>query len=239
MSGDKGNRHESESIGANQKDDSQPSSLFADAYSVGSNAIGSAAEWIDENPETATVIGIAAAAGIGYLTRGRWLPAVIRLGEEGAVVNAGRVGGYDATKAGLTAFADVARPGLQPWKAALGYADVGLDEAGTLIYRGSKAGAFTADHVLLVNGAKEADTLFRALSREGLLQRQVWERGAGSGATQFGEVNLAGPTKFLFAEGKAMELGANGRLVHLGNGEFTAMTADAAENLYKGLSIYK
>jgi len=142
--------------------------------------------------------------------------------------------GFDASKAGLMTFAEVTNPAMRPWRSAFNYADVGMDTAGTLIYRGAKAGTFSADSVLVVSGAQEANTLFRALSREGLLKQNIWERGAASAAKQLGEVKLPGATRFVFGE-TSISLPANGRLIDLGNGEYKAMTTEAAEQIYKGL----
>lgn len=238
MSGDEVDKLQPTAQSSNLEQFEANRSLFADAYTVGlaSNPV----QWIEENPGTAAAaaLGVAAVLGVGYLTRGKWMPALSKLGAytDDAARTTTRATGYDATKAGLTAFSDVANPALQPWRRALGYADVGLDDAGSLIYKGSRAGAFGADNVLVVNGAQEANTLFRAISREGLLQREVWERGASSGAARFGEVALPGPTKFITPEGVA-NLSANSRLIHLGGGRFNAMTSEAAEKTFEGLSL--
>ncbi len=212
-------------------------SLFAEAYDVGAKVVSSTAQWIDENPGTATAIGLVVAAGIGYITRGRWMPMLSRLApfsDDAACLVVVPEVGFNASKAGLTTFANVINPAIRPWKSALNYADVGLDTASTLIYRGAKAGTFNAENVLLVNGAQEANTLFRALSREGLLKQNIWERGAACAAAQLSEVPLPGATKFVFG-GNSINLPANGRLIDLGGGQYQALTSEAAEQIYKGL----
>jgi hypothetical protein len=228
--------------------DKQPTELVADGdrdvrtaqEEASQGLLADAYDWAKENPGTATAIGVAA-AGIGYLTRGKWMPALSRImagpGDDAARAALSRPAAFDASKAGLTTFSEVSAPGLQTWKSALGYADVGLDDAGALIYRGAKAGQF-ADNVLVVKGTQEASTLFRALSREGLLQRGVWERGAANTAVEFGEVKLPGATRFIFEEGKTINLGAGSRLIDLKNGQFRALTADAAEQVYRGLTMF-
>lgn len=268
MGGTENDRQTAQSIELENQNGAQPeaqSKFYVDAYLNSSSTAGGGTEvvrrtgdkdaqapsdnattddgvlgWIEDHPGTSTVIGLAALAGIGYLTRGKWMPALSRLGpfaDDATRVAAARTGTFDAAKAGLTAFSEVSHPELQAWKTALGYSDVGLDATGSLIYRGAKAGTF-AENVLVVNGSSEANTLFRALSREGLLERKVWERGAGSAATQLGEVKLAGPTKFIFSEGKTIQLPANGRLIDLGNNEFNALSSEAAEKLYSGLTMF-
>jgi hypothetical protein len=206
-------------------------SFLADAY-----------DWVVDNPVKATAIGIAAAAGVGYLTRSAWMPLAARLAPEAtdaAIAATGKKAAFDAGRAGLTSLAEVGAPELAAWRGALGgYSDVGLDQAGSLIYRGAKAGAFAADNVLVVNGATEANTLFKAVSREGLLQRSVWPKGAAGSAAEFGEIELPGRTRFLFEEGKAVEVQAGGKLINLKNGEFHALNKDAAEKLYSGLQKF-
>lgn len=220
-------------------------SLFADAYNLNQSkssetTLGSVTEWVGENPGKASALGLVALAGLAYVTRGKWMPimkAVAPFSDDAARAVSTRGAGYDAAKNGLTRFAEVANPGLQPWKSSLGYVDVGLDQAGTLIYRGSRAGVFAAESRLVVSGADEASTLYRAISREGLIERKVWQTGASNAASHLGEVQLPGTTRFIF-DGKAIDLPAKSKLINLGNGKFDALTAEAAEKLYKGLSIY-
>jgi hypothetical protein len=204
-------------------------SFLADAY-----------DWVTENPMKATAIGVAAVAGVGYLTRSAWMPLAARLAPEAAdAALVGKKGAFDASRAGLTGLGEVAVPELQAWKGALGgYTDVGLDQAGSLIYKGAKAGSFAADNVLVVNGAGEAKTLFNAVSREGLLQRNVWPKGAAGSVAEFGEIELPGKTRFVFEEGKAVEVEAGGRLIDFKNGEFQALSKDAAEKMYSGLQKF-
>jgi hypothetical protein len=237
MSGDQTEKAKSPLESHAKVDNQANQGFFADAYELGANAV----DWAEENPGTAAALGLVAAAGIGYLTRGKWMPLVSRLApvsDDAARVVAARPAAFDAAKAGLTLFdeAAVANPALNGWKTALSYGDVGIDKAGALIYRGTRAGQFGADNVLLVQGADEANTLFRAISREGLLERKIWERGAGSAAADLAEVQLPGATKFVFGE-RAVTLPANGRLVNLGNGEFNTLTAEAAEKMYRSLTM--
>lgn len=233
MSGDRVDNKRNEPIADLNQDhkvaeETASQSFLEDAY-----------DWVKENPGTAAAIGVAAVAGGAYLTRRAWMPLLSRLAPEAAEATklaGGRTAAFDATKAGLTRLSEVAAPELQAWRTAMGgYSDIGLDQAGALIYRGAKAGTFAADNVLVVNGTTEAKTLFNALSREGFLQRNVWQRGAAGSAAEFGEISLPGSTRFIFEEGKAIELSAGGRLIDLKNGQFHALTKDAAEKLYIGL----
>lgn len=220
-------------------------SLLADAY-----------DFVTEHKAAVTAVGVTAVAlGVGYLTRGRWMPMLASLGAEGveagAIVAGGTKGldagaiiaggkkGFDATKAGLIGFNEMVHPEMQGWRTALGgYADVGLDGTGSMIYRGAKAGTFTAENALLVNGDKEASTLFNALSRNGLLQRHVWAKGAAGSAAEFGEITLPGRTKFLLGEAGAVELPEGAKLIDLRNGQFHALTKENAEKLFAGLQKF-
>jgi len=203
------------------------------------NLLSDAFDWMGENPGTSTAIGLVALAGVGYLTRGKWMPALSRLAPEAAdagIAAAGKKGGFNAAKAGLTSLSELASPELQGWKMAMGgYADVGVDTAGTMFYRGVRAGAFDATNTLVVEGAAEAKTLYNAISREGFLQRNVWARGAAGTASEFGEVTLPGKTRFLFGEAVPVELPSGGKLINLNNGEFHALSAENAAKLYAGL----
>lgn len=209
-------------------------SLLADAY-----------DYVSEHKVAATAIGVAAVAvGAAYLTRGRWMPMLASLGAETAEVGAIAAGGkrsFDAAKAGLIGFRDMAHPEMQGWRTALGgYADVGLDGTASMIYRGAKAGTFTAENVLLVNGDKEARVLFDAVSRNGLLQREVWAKGAAGTATEFGEITLPGRTRFMLGSGEAaaVELPEGAKLIDMRNGQFQALTKEAAEKLFAGLEKF-